>query len=143
MGLALGTNLKFYTSLSKGLKIKIWKFWGLLLTFVEVTGEKMVGGTFCPPPILNRVKVVFQCNTSQKYLFVGIVRSFSSLNPEKTKSVLYYSIEESIIAARCLVGCFKFNLGSIQPEVCQVKCQLMQRGKSFPDLCFIFCSNME
>ena len=99
--------------------------------FVEVTGEKRVGGTFCPPPlppILNRVKVVFQCNTSQKYLFVGIVRSFSSLNPEKTKSVLYYSIEESIIAARCLVGCFKFNLGSIQPEVCQGQMPIDAKG---------------
>ena len=44
LGLALGTNLKFYTSLSKGLKLKVRKFWGLILTFVEVTGEKLVGG---------------------------------------------------------------------------------------------------
>ena len=62
--------------------------------FVEVTGEKMVGGTFCPPPlppILNRVKVVFQCNTSQKYLFVRIVRSFSRLNPKKLR-VFYITV---------------------------------------------------
>ena len=44
LGLALGTNLKFYTSLSKGLKLKVRKFWGLIPTFVEVTGEKLVGG---------------------------------------------------------------------------------------------------
>ena len=25
-------------------------FWGLIPTFVEVTGEKLVGGIFCPPP---------------------------------------------------------------------------------------------
>ena len=43
-GLALGTNLKFYTSLSKGLKLKVRKFWGLILTFAEVTEEKLVGG---------------------------------------------------------------------------------------------------
>ena len=43
LGLALGTNLKFYTSLSKGLKLKVRKFWGLIPTFVEVTGEKLVG----------------------------------------------------------------------------------------------------
>ena len=31
--------------------------WGLIPTFVEVTGEKLVGGLFVPaPPILNRVK---------------------------------------------------------------------------------------
>ena len=41
LGLALGINLKFYTSLPKGLKLKVRKFLGLILTFVEVTGEKL------------------------------------------------------------------------------------------------------
>ena len=50
LGLALGTNLKFYTSLSKRLKLKVRKFLGLISTFVEVTGEKLVGGSFCPSP---------------------------------------------------------------------------------------------
>ena len=54
LGLALGTNLKFYTSLSKGLKLKVRKFWGLIPTFVEVTGKKLVGGLI-GPPILNTV----------------------------------------------------------------------------------------
>ena len=58
LGLTLGTNLKFYTSLSKGLKLKVRKFWGLIPTFVEVTGEKLVGEAFLPPPILNRVNSV-------------------------------------------------------------------------------------
>ena len=37
-----------YTSLSKGLKLKVRKFWRLIPTFVDVTGEKLVGegGTF-------------------------------------------------------------------------------------------------
>ena len=52
LGLALGANLKFYTSLSKGLNLKVRKFWGLIPTFVEVTGEKLVGRPFCPS-ILN------------------------------------------------------------------------------------------
>ena len=43
LGLALGTNLKFYTNVAKGLKLKVEKFLGLILTFVEVTGEKLVG----------------------------------------------------------------------------------------------------
>ena len=56
--MALGTNLKFYTSLSKWLKLTVRKFSRLILTFVEVTGEKLVGGTFLlPPAILNMVKV--------------------------------------------------------------------------------------
>ena len=50
LGLALGTNLKFYTSVAKGLKLKVRKFWGLIPTFVEVTGERLVGGPFCPHP---------------------------------------------------------------------------------------------
>ena len=49
LGLALGTNLKFYTSLSKGLKLKVRRFWGLIPTFVEVTEEKLVGGLPLPP----------------------------------------------------------------------------------------------
>ena len=55
--LTLSMNLKFYTCMAKGLKLKARKFWGLIPTFLEVTGEKLVGGSFCPPPapILNRV----------------------------------------------------------------------------------------
>ena len=50
LGLALGTNLKFYTNVTKGLKLKVGTFWGLIRTFVEVTGEKLIGGTFLVPP---------------------------------------------------------------------------------------------
>ena len=50
--------LKFYTSVAKRLKLKVRKFLGLILTFVEVTGRKPEGGrgkgSFLP--ILNRVK---------------------------------------------------------------------------------------
>ena len=44
LGLTLGTNLKFYISVAKGLKLKVRKFWGLIPTFAEVTEEKPVGG---------------------------------------------------------------------------------------------------
>ena len=44
MGLALGKNLKFYTNVAKELKLKIRKFWVLIPTFVEVTGEKLIKG---------------------------------------------------------------------------------------------------
>ena len=54
-------GLKFYTSVAKGLKLKVRKFCGLISTFVEVTGEKLVGGFLAPPPppILIRVKYLF------------------------------------------------------------------------------------
>ena len=43
--------------MAKELKLKATKFWGPNPTFVEVTGEKLVGGPFCPP-ILNRVTYI-------------------------------------------------------------------------------------
>ena len=45
-GLALGTNLKFYTNVAKGLKLKSRKFCGLIFTFAEVTKEKLIRGPF-------------------------------------------------------------------------------------------------
>ena len=36
-------NLKFYTSVAKRLKLKSKKFLGIILTFAEVTDEKLVG----------------------------------------------------------------------------------------------------
>ena len=45
--LALGTNFKFYTSGEKRLKLKVRKFWGLILTFAEVTVGKLVVVPFC------------------------------------------------------------------------------------------------
>ena len=53
LGLALGMTLKFYTSIGKGLKLKVRKFLRLIFLFVEVTGEKLVGGEgsfFAPTP---------------------------------------------------------------------------------------------
>ena len=47
--------LKFYTCVEKGLKLKVRKFGGLILTFVEVIGGKLVGRSFCLPALLNRV----------------------------------------------------------------------------------------
>ena len=40
-GLVLGMTLRFYASVAKALKLKVRNFGGLILTFVEVTGEKL------------------------------------------------------------------------------------------------------
>ena len=66
LGLAIGKNLKFYTSVENGLKLKVRKFWGLIPTFVEVTAEKLVGGDLFALPILNRVKVIRDVNYYSK-----------------------------------------------------------------------------
>ena len=51
LGLTLGRNLIFCTSLVKGLKLKVRRFRGPNPTFVEVTGEKLEGGRlFAFPP---------------------------------------------------------------------------------------------
>ena len=56
-GLTLGTNLKFYTSVAKELKLKVRRFWGLIPTFVKVTGEKLAEEAFLAPPISDRVNI--------------------------------------------------------------------------------------
>ena len=42
--LALGRNFQIYTILAKELKLKFRRFSELILTFLEVTGETLVGG---------------------------------------------------------------------------------------------------
>ena len=49
LGLALGMALKFYIVVTRGLKLKVRKIWGLITMFVEVTGWKLVWGTFMLP----------------------------------------------------------------------------------------------
>ena len=61
LGLALSMTIKFYTNVAKRLKLKLRMFWELIRTFVEVTGKKLVRGTFLLSPhpplsILIRVK---------------------------------------------------------------------------------------
>ena len=53
LGLVLDISWKVYTSLAKGLKLKVKKKLGLVSTFVEVPRKKLVGGL---SSILKRVK---------------------------------------------------------------------------------------
>ena len=46
--LTLEMIFEFYTSVERVLKLKVRRFWGLSPTFVEVTGETLVGGLFTP-----------------------------------------------------------------------------------------------
>ena len=72
--LALDMALKFYTSVAKGLKLKVRKLLRLIFMFAEVTREKLVGkeGRLLPPPppILNRLRVLAQIKRSVKHCSV-------------------------------------------------------------------------
>ena len=64
LGLALGPNLNFYTSVVKGLKLKVRKIWELNPTFVKDTGEELVGGLFAvhpPPRHPEKSKITVHC----------------------------------------------------------------------------------
>ena len=56
LGLALGMDLKCYTSVAKESKLKVRKFCELISTFLEVTGEKLIGGFLGPPASWIRLK---------------------------------------------------------------------------------------
>ena len=63
--------LKFYNGVAKGFKLKVRKFYRLIPTFVEVTGEKQVGSLFSL--ILNRIKVELRGERLDSLqLFLGI-----------------------------------------------------------------------
>ena len=67
-GLALGTNLKFYTTVTKELKVKVSKFLELVPTFVEVTREKLVGGPRVTSTFFYRTPPVVSSDTSYPIL---------------------------------------------------------------------------
>ena len=65
LGPTIGTNLKFYTSVAKGLKLKVRKFLGLILTFLEGTGEKLVGKGLLAPNLPSVYNLELQYTISQ------------------------------------------------------------------------------
>ena len=85
-GLTLDKDLKFYTSVTKGLKLKVRKFWGLIRKkwLAEVTEEKLVRRPFCPPSILRGERIGYtilytlgKMSTHEKYdLQAAIFASF-------------------------------------------------------------------
>ena len=74
--------LKFYTSVAKGLQLKVRKFWGLITTSVGVTRKKLVGGVFLALPILNRVRAnpTKWSNTLLNNSSMSIVRNVPKLS---------------------------------------------------------------
>ena len=74
LGLALGLTLKLYTSVEKGFKLKVKKFWRINSTFVEVTGEKLVGEAFL---VLN--SLLLHCANLVFYSLIFIFMFFRNM----------------------------------------------------------------
>ena len=90
LGLPLGSNLRFYTSMEKRWKLKVINFLGLIPTFVEVTGEKgknWLGGLPPPPPppppILNRINIYILARFA---MWFGV---YSSLNQKYHHPIVF------------------------------------------------------
>ena len=61
LGLALDMAWKFYTSVTKELKLKVENFWVLIPTFVEVTGRK-------PVLLITTSRIGLKCNKHKFYV---------------------------------------------------------------------------
>ena len=69
------SNLKFYISVTKELKLKIRNFGGLIPTFVEVMGEKLEGGLFTPFPLPFGIGLKHEICVAGKWLFyLNVIR---------------------------------------------------------------------
>ena len=88
LGLTRGMNLQFYTNVTKGLNKKFRNFRGLVPTFLEVTGEKLVGGAFCPSSILNRV------NKLGKLVDYDLIKNGDCDFDKKNETMKYRSLEK-------------------------------------------------
>ena len=82
LGLSPCMALAFYKSVTKGLQLKVRKFLELIPAFEELTGEKLVGGPFCPSPTpswigLNTI-VVKRVETCRKNQLKFEQRSFKN-----------------------------------------------------------------
>ena len=93
-------TLKFYTSVAKGLKLKVRKFRGLNPAFVEVTGEKLVGrgGTYSPSPSRIGLK-----NKNYKYI-TSISKLDDIVNDYNNKYHITIKMKPTDLKSRTYIG---------------------------------------
>ena len=96
MGLAVGMALKFYTSVAKRLKIKARKFLGLIYTFVEVTGGKLVRAL--SRPFCSKMRMLSGFMKKDETIYSRrrklIIHQYNLKKPEKYE-ILYRSLSEN------------------------------------------------
>ena len=98
--MALSTNLKLHTSAEKGLKQKDRTFWGIIPTFVEVTGEKLIGGAFCSPPSWIRSTIKKRKEWKKIYgwdkIFIRLIKLCSKTIVIPSKLLFRSTLEEGV-----------------------------------------------
>ena len=92
--------LKFYSSLAKGLKLKVRAFQGLILTFVESTGEKLAGGLFVTL-ILNR----FNESNPRKINFNIIITTMFKLTKNSQKKMTPLEFKKLVYDCKFSIYC--------------------------------------
>ena len=106
--MALGIAFKFYTSVVKGLALKVKKFWLLIPAFLEVTREILVEGAadlFISPPIttiiLNKVNSTC-CKCFSIWNLLLIVIHLSAFFSASSCSLKWFFFK----ASQCLLNSF-------------------------------------
>ena len=106
--------MNFYTSLVKGLKLKVRKFCRLIPTFLKVTEEKLVGGL---SPILNRVlKPASYPLSRERVKEVKRTQCFENstdvlffiVNKEKDKRPAHVLLTKQVCFEKCAAVCFLY-----------------------------------
>ena len=89
--------MKFYISVRKGLKLKARMFWGLNTRFVEVTGGKVIGRSFWPATILNRIKINNSNNLFKDFSAISLAQQISDhlLPSQQQTNLKMYSLTEN------------------------------------------------
>ena len=119
--LALDTNLKFYTNVPKGLKLKVRKFSGLIPTFVEVTREKLIGGLFAPPSWITLRNNPYFAVPIVKSVHKGL-ESLSYLGP-KIWELLPLEIKETETFSQFKAKIKKWNPKNCPCRLCKIYLQ--------------------
>ena len=89
LGLALVTNLKFYTNVEKGLKLEVRKFSGLILTFAQVPFTGLLLGIL----VWSRVKEIA---LQQNNIFcLYLTHSFPNYDPNLLKILFGYFFHQN------------------------------------------------
>ena len=83
LGFELVMTLKFYSSESKGLNLKLKKILGLIFTFGEVTGEKLVGRIFLLEMICSKSRNQLSIESMENLCFMVVLHF-------PVKTVLHY-----------------------------------------------------
>ena len=79
-------NLKVYTSVAKGIKLKFRRFYRLVPTFVEVSGGKLVGGGFPRLGLpLSHVQLVFNFWETIAKIIIVVIFKHEFINTTRRK----------------------------------------------------------